>query len=618
MRKIYFLLLMLYCSLNVFAGKLACPTVAISYSSSTFCISSPTMQTVMMTGTDNFTGGTFSSMPAGLLINTATGDIIPSASTPGTYTVTYTIPPGPGCQAVSVTTNVTISPAPTATITSSQTVCYGNSGVITITGTPNATVTYNIDSGPNQNIVLGTSGTATLMTAPLTSIVVYSLVSISTFDGCTNQISGSATISAQQIPIVTTNVSNSTICSGMNTHIDLTSTVPNTVYSWTVTQNGVNGATAGTGNSINQTLTANSFSEGSVTYTITPSVGGCVGNAISVTIIVTPEPDIIGPSSYILCSEDTINVSFSSSLPGTTYSWTVTAAGVYGASAGTNSTGEIIQTLFTANMNSGQVVYMITPHNNGCSGNPTTFVVQVHPTTIPNIPDGNICIDASTNTAITPYLMDTSLNNDNYDFTWYLNGVIIPDAVNNTCNAMIAGEYSVTAINVINGCETNPEIIYVTETTTASSLSVTESPQENGNYSITATVTGNGTYLYQLDSNEFQESNLFTEVPFGPHTVTVTDTFGCSNLTTSIDLPEIINQGIGEVIIGPNPVTATLTIEKSSTIHKITIQNQIGQTVMENNYNAKNITLNLSELNAGIYFISIDSDKTERRKILKN
>src|SRR5678816_528737 len=66
------------------------PTAAISYAGSPFC-SGQTSTSVTLTGTGAYTGGIFSA-PAGLSINTSTGAVDFTASSPGTYTVTYTIP----------------------------------------------------------------------------------------------------------------------------------------------------------------------------------------------------------------------------------------------------------------------------------------------------------------------------------------------------------------------------------------------------------------------------------------------------------------------------------------------------------------------------------------------
>ena len=84
-------------------------TATITYATP-FCISDTTLQAPTITGT---TGGTFSA-PTGLDIDTANGEIDPSGSTAGTYTVTYTTP---GACSGMATTSVTIDPQETATIT---------------------------------------------------------------------------------------------------------------------------------------------------------------------------------------------------------------------------------------------------------------------------------------------------------------------------------------------------------------------------------------------------------------------------------------------------------------------------------------------------------------------
>ncbi len=95
---------------------IALPTVTISYAGTPFCMSLTTPQPVTINGTGTYTGGIYSALPAGLTIDPATGDITPSASTAGTYTVTYTIPATVACSLVQTTTTVIITPAPTATI----------------------------------------------------------------------------------------------------------------------------------------------------------------------------------------------------------------------------------------------------------------------------------------------------------------------------------------------------------------------------------------------------------------------------------------------------------------------------------------------------------------------
>jgi hypothetical protein len=74
------------------------------------------------------------------------------------------------------------------------------------------------------------------------------------------------------------------ICSGKNAVINITAPVAGTTFSWTVVQNGVSGAFAGSGNKIDQILLTTSTSDGTAVYTITPAYNGCIGPVLIKTI----------------------------------------------------------------------------------------------------------------------------------------------------------------------------------------------------------------------------------------------------------------------------------------------------------------------------------------------
>jgi hypothetical protein len=99
-------------------------TASISYVTP-FCISTTTAQAVTLTGTGAFTGGTYSSAPAGLSINTTTGAITPSTSTANIYTVTYTIAATGGCPAVTATASIVITSQLVPTFTTVAPICSG-------------------------------------------------------------------------------------------------------------------------------------------------------------------------------------------------------------------------------------------------------------------------------------------------------------------------------------------------------------------------------------------------------------------------------------------------------------------------------------------------------------
>ena len=87
-------------------------------------------------------------------------------------------------------------------------------------------------------------------------------------------------------PVATATPPSQAINSGTVTSVALTSDIPGTTFTWTVVQNGVTGATAGSGSSIAQTLTVTGLVTGTATYTIIPTNNGLAGVAINVIVTV--------------------------------------------------------------------------------------------------------------------------------------------------------------------------------------------------------------------------------------------------------------------------------------------------------------------------------------------
>ncbi|WP_284653656.1 choice-of-anchor L domain-containing protein, partial [Flavobacterium terrisoli] len=131
-----------------------------------------------------------------------------------------------------------VYPIPTATISIAPTViCENETATVTFTGTPNAVVTYNVDSNPNQTITLNAGGSATIVTPSLTTASTYNLVSIQNpVTTCSQLLSGSATVNVNPLPTVTIS-GTTTICSGGTTVITFNGT-PNATVTYTVNSGG--------------------------------------------------------------------------------------------------------------------------------------------------------------------------------------------------------------------------------------------------------------------------------------------------------------------------------------------------------------------------------------------
>ena len=105
-------------------------SATINYPGSPYCSNEGTVNVVR-----NGDGGGTYSAPGGLSINSGNGNINTGASTPGTYTVTYTIDGPPGCPDFTTTTSVTISDQVSATIDYPGSPYCSNEGTISVSRT---------------------------------------------------------------------------------------------------------------------------------------------------------------------------------------------------------------------------------------------------------------------------------------------------------------------------------------------------------------------------------------------------------------------------------------------------------------------------------------------------
>ena len=107
------------------------PAATISYPGSPYCATGTAMVDQVGQG-----GGTYSALPAGLSINSTTGDIDLATSTLGTYTVTYTFTDVNGCSnttTTAVTVDALAIPVVTIAASPSGSICPGTSVTFTAT-----------------------------------------------------------------------------------------------------------------------------------------------------------------------------------------------------------------------------------------------------------------------------------------------------------------------------------------------------------------------------------------------------------------------------------------------------------------------------------------------------
>jgi gliding motility-associated-like protein len=452
-------------------------------------------------------------------------------------TVTYSVTPtANGCVGNPITVTIDVAPAPKVTATpSSQSICSGDvTSFVLSSNLAGITYDWNV---VQTNVTGASAGSGTAISQTLTTIgdnagqAVYTITP--KLNGCYG-LPISVVIDVNPMPVASANPATETLCSGETTNIALTTTnVVGSTFTWTVSQTGVSGATAGSGANIAQKLTTTGPISGTVEYTITPSKNNCPGSSIKVIITVNPTPEVFGPANTTICSGESPNISLSPNITGTTFAWTVVQTGVTGATDGIGNS--INQILETSGLTQGSVIYRVTPTLNGCEGKSLDIKVFVNPLPVPELTDGAICVDQASNIAFQTYKLNTGLSNSTYNFEWYFEGILIPGEVSSTHDAIEAGEYMVIATNKVTGCVSLPITANVTASFPGQSIATTQTLAFADDATITVTVTGgNGTYEYRLDDGPFQLSNVFTNVSAGPHIVTVGDTNGCTNLTEDV------------------------------------------------------------------------------------
>lgn len=292
------------------------------------------------------------------------------------------------------TTEFTITVYPTLTMTAtpaSQTICSGNS-ISTIILSGNVTGTaYTWTRNNTANVTgIATSGNGNISGALTNNTNIPQLVTFTiTPQSYLCPVTPiTATVLVNPTPNAIASPNEQTICSGnLITPIILTGSVSGTTYSWSRdnTANVTGIPSTGTGN-ISGTLTNNTTSPQTVTFTIRPSANGCLGTTISATVLVNPTPNISAvPVSQTICSDNIITpIIVTGNIPGIAISWTRDhLSDVTGMAS--SGTGNITGWLINQTNSPITVTFTITSSLNNCSGNTLTATVLVNPTPIGTI-----------------------------------------------------------------------------------------------------------------------------------------------------------------------------------------------------------------------------------------
>ena len=191
-----------------------------------------------------------------------------------------------------------------------------------------------------------------------------------------------------------------------------------------------------------------------------------------------------------------------------------------------NGTNPITDTMYAAAHN--QTFYIRLENNTTQCYTITTFTTRVHQRPQVDITDQVICLD---NLPLT-VSADTGYSSDTYLWsTGETSADIIIEHI---------GSYWVTVTTAFGCSETSTFNVQESE---SAEIHFTETIDFSNPNNITVSISGIGNYLYQLNDEIPQESNLFTNVPLGLHTITVIDLYGCNSTSKEvaiIDAPQFM------------------------------------------------------------------------------
>jgi len=367
------------------------PNIHLSASARTICSGESTNITISsttpgatfswvvysMTGTiTGASSGTGNLLDQTLLNNTAT-----------TGTVVYQITASTGtCEGATINLTVTVHPAISAIVAGTATACQNDSPApaITFTATGGAapyTFTYNINGGANQQVVASSGNTATV-TAPTNAAgtFTYNLVSVAGSAGCAYPQTGTATVTVNPKPVLTSTLTPAGICSNTAFSYIPTSGVLNTTFAWR--RDAIPGISnlSNTGTDNPDELLENTTNAPiPVTYVYTlQSPDGCI-NTQNVTVMVTPTPHLTSATTGLsVCSGTPFSYIPTSDVTGmlaADFPWTRAAvAGITNpAATGTGNPNEVLINTTTGPVG---VTYIYTLKSNDCQ-NPVTYSVPV-------------------------------------------------------------------------------------------------------------------------------------------------------------------------------------------------------------------------------------------------
>jgi gliding motility-associated-like protein len=445
---------------------------------------------------------------------------------PGTYTIKLTATNA--CSPPQVATQVvTVKKPPTATINAITISC----GAKTIS--PTATISSCTTSSASLSYAWsfpgGTPSTSSLENPGAISYPSQGnyTVSLIVTNDCGPSTTATKSFTISDAPAITNASLSQTICSGSSTAlVNLTSNPAAATISWTATATaGISGFdTSGTNTIPVQTIITTNSSSGTITYSIKPTLGSCIGALTTYTITVNPAPTITAhPAPSTICqggNPNVMSVSVSSTTATIAYQWHSNTDN--NTNSGTAITGETNSSYTPPSTIAGTIYYycVITLSSGGCSAiksNTAAVTILANTTiTLQPLATQNLCVGV---TIPSPLTINNTGGSGNSSYQWFSNttnantgGSAIAGATNSTYTMPVfttPGNYYYYAVVSLNGNGCVPAASNVAEVNVYADPTISSQPISSqniclgtapSNLEVTAT-GGNGAFTYQWYSN---------------------------------------------------------------------------------------------------------------------
>jgi len=345
-----------------------------------------------------------------------------------TETVTYHITPhANGCSGATWDYTVTVYPTPDLSNNPDTiAICDNTSPNVTLTSNiANTLFTWNATG--SSGLVSGYSDQTTptdLLNQTLTNSgytiewVTYQVTPAA--NGCNGAV-WDYTVYVYPVPDVSNNPMDQAQCNNTLTGINLTSNVANTLFTWTTTSSsvlvtGYSDQTTPT-DLIDQQLANPTFVNQTVTYHITPIANGCQGIIWDYTVTIYPTANLSNsPAVQTQCNEQGTNISLTSNVANTTFTWRAFSNSANTTGYLDNSGPGVIaidHTLRNDGYDIDTVTYRLMPNANACNGDSIDYKVVVFPT--PDMsndpPASQVCNSTPTGVTLISHVANTT-------FTW--------------------------------------------------------------------------------------------------------------------------------------------------------------------------------------------------------